>query len=60
MDLTQEEEETTHVTRTVINTTGRIIPTINMGTSTMRVISKICNETPAKNEQYALKNMKQT
>ena len=52
-----EEEVTTHVTRTVINTTGRTIPIINTGTSTMRVISKICNETPVKNEQYVLKTV---
>ena len=60
MDLTQEEKKTIHVTRTVINTTGRIVPTINMGTNTMKVISKTFNDTPAKNEQYVSKNMKQT
>ena len=52
MDLTQEEEVTTLVTRMVTNTTGMTVPTTNMGTNPTKVISKICNETPAKNEQY--------
>jgi len=57
MDLTQEEEGETHAIRMSIMRTGRTVPIINTGTSTMRVISKIYNETLVKNEQYVLRTV---
>ena len=47
-----EEEETTLAIGMVINITGKTVPIINMGTSIMKAINKICKENSAKKEQF--------